>query len=421
MKIKIILKITVLLLAFMGTTSVKADTVSAIRTLAGHTNDIRSAVFSPDGSKILTGAYDGKVILWDASTGNELRTISAHKTWIFSVAFSPDGSKILTGSYDATAKLWGAVADSAIWTTVLTDWVVSVSFSTDGAKVFTGENDGYVRILNAATGKLVTSFIACGPSLLSAALTPDGSKALVGCVSGGTLLDVSTGMALRKFSGLTGIIYSVTFSPNGSMALVGSDNKTAGLFEVATGQCVRIFTGHSSPVNSVAFSPNGSMALTGSGDKTAKLWSVATGKAIRVFAGHADVIHAVAFSPDGSKVVTGSSDNTAKVWDISDIANAKVKGPDLRTPQTSRLLRIASNGRTAIFDMVDTHGSCPDLAVFSAEGKKIALIKLSRQNYLSNLEYVLPANVSNGVYCYVLSLHTIALISGVFHLFSAHP
>jgi uncharacterized caspase-like protein len=44
--------------------------------------------------------------LWDLATGKEIERLDGHTGEVESVAFSPDGSKALTGSYDSTARLW---------------------------------------------------------------------------------------------------------------------------------------------------------------------------------------------------------------------------------------------------------------------------------------------------------------------------
>lgn len=42
-----------------------------VATFTGHTYEIRSAVFSPDGTHAASGSYDGTTRLWDTSTGKE--------------------------------------------------------------------------------------------------------------------------------------------------------------------------------------------------------------------------------------------------------------------------------------------------------------------------------------------------------------
>ena len=59
-----------------------------LRTLSGHTGDIRSVAFSPDGSMLASGSDDHEIRLWNPASGEHLRTLSGHTGDIQSVAFS---------------------------------------------------------------------------------------------------------------------------------------------------------------------------------------------------------------------------------------------------------------------------------------------------------------------------------------------
>jgi WD40 repeat protein len=61
--------------------------------LIGHTDDIRSADFSPDGSRIATGAQDATIRLWDPKRGSLLATFLAlpDEAWVIS---TPQGDYI---------------------------------------------------------------------------------------------------------------------------------------------------------------------------------------------------------------------------------------------------------------------------------------------------------------------------------------
>ena len=39
------------------------------RTLSGHSDEVTSCSFSPDGASVLSGSYDKTLKIWDAATG----------------------------------------------------------------------------------------------------------------------------------------------------------------------------------------------------------------------------------------------------------------------------------------------------------------------------------------------------------------
>ena len=85
-----------------------AETGECTQTLSGHGDAVRSAIFSPDGSWVLTSSQDRTANIWSAETGECLQTLSGHGAAVRSAVFSPDGSRVHTASEDETAKIWSA-------------------------------------------------------------------------------------------------------------------------------------------------------------------------------------------------------------------------------------------------------------------------------------------------------------------------
>ncbi len=74
--------------------------------LSGHGDRTESAVYSPDGTRIVTTSDDKTARIWDARTGAQLAVLSGHGDIVESAAYSPDGMRIVTASEDKTARIW---------------------------------------------------------------------------------------------------------------------------------------------------------------------------------------------------------------------------------------------------------------------------------------------------------------------------
>ena len=116
--------------------------------LEGHTNDVLSVVFSPDGSLLASGSWDKTIRMWDAETGALLRTLEGHTEAVLSVAFSPDSSLLASGSWDKTIRMWDAETGTLLRTLEGHRYSVnSVAFSPDGSMLATsGSRDDTIRM-----------------------------------------------------------------------------------------------------------------------------------------------------------------------------------------------------------------------------------------------------------------------------------
>jgi WD40 repeat protein len=162
-----------------------------LRTLSGHTHDVESVAFSPDGKILASGSYQ-EIKLWDVAKGTELRTLKGHTDYVLSVAFSPDGKILASGSYKEI-KLWDVATGRELRTlSGHTKWVESVAFSPDGKILASGSADKTVK-----------------------------------------LWDVATGRELRTLQGHTWDVESVAFSPDGKLLASGSQDWTIKLWDVS--------------------------------------------------------------------------------------------------------------------------------------------------------------------------------------------
>src|SRR5215470_6586332 len=69
-----------------------ASRLPLTRRLTGHTDSVRTAAFSPDGTTLATASNDHTARLWNAHTGRPIATLTAHPTYVENVASSTVGT-----------------------------------------------------------------------------------------------------------------------------------------------------------------------------------------------------------------------------------------------------------------------------------------------------------------------------------------
>ncbi|KAF8803111.1 WD40 repeat-like protein [Phlegmacium glaucopus] len=273
---------------------------------------VLSVVFSPDGSRVVSGSCDKLVRIWNASTGTLETVLKGHSSHVDSVNFSPDGSRIVSGSSDNTLRIWNVIGDSEDGLEKHSGFVSSAVFSPDGSRVVSGSEDKTVRLWNAVTGKSEVVLQGHSDSVKFVVFSPDGSNIVSGSDDATVRIwNAVTGKSEAVLKGHTSLVKLVVFSPDGSFIASGSDDNTVRIWNVVTGEPKGVLNG-----KFVVFSWDGSnVVVSGAhGDSTVYIWNVVTCKLKVELKGHSDYVPSATFSPDGSRVVSASNDMTVRIW-----------------------------------------------------------------------------------------------------------
>lgn len=371
-----------------------------------HGGEVYKAVFSSDGSRLVTAAKDGGVHVWEAPTGRELWRISGvpyegedkdgdEDFYIQELGFSPRGNFLFMATLapDCATRVWeiGSRREVVCARERFDYSLPAVTFTQDEKHVLLYEKSR-ARVLDTATGDEVAS-PPFGEGAGKVVLSPDNRlmAQFVGkevraseIVGGGKVYDGAFGGKVSDYS----------FSPDGKFLVVigGEGRDAARIFEAASGRPVAPLP-LGSEVTQFEFSPGGKHLVTygrvgeqAQGD--VRVWELASGRQLGRHTSEAG-IYQVIFGPGGRLAATIGADRVARVLDlvagrtVAELAHGG-RVTDLVFSADGKNLATASyDSHARVWDIAGRrelvrlpHGDAVTMVAFGHGGQRLATLSL---------------------------------------------
>lgn len=286
----------------------------------GHSaGQINSVQFSPNNRFMVTAGIDNAIFIWQINNNQLLSTLKGHLGGVYSAIFSNDGSQILSASFDGTAKLWDFEKGIEVFTLKHGGKVYSAVFSPDGKYIMTISDDiknGAIKIWDKTTGKLISVINSDTRLLFSASFSKDSKYIVTSSTEGiPKIWNIFSGKIIRNLQKQSGEVCDVKISWDGNYIATASLDGNVSIYDFLTGKLLYNLLDNHSAVFSVNFSKDGKYLVSGSNDGTSKLWDIRTGKLLHSFE-QKGYVYFCKFSQDGTKLLTNSSGSVC-IWDIN--------------------------------------------------------------------------------------------------------
>ncbi|MGP4114446.1 CHAT domain-containing WD40 repeat protein [Streptomyces sp. 4N509B] len=167
----------------------------ALITAVGADRKTNSALFTPDGRRLITACDDGALRLWELHNGNEVGELSVGDN-AFRLVLSPDATRLATKAIlppteddKGYVRQQAVVLDTSTGTPLFTlgFQVTGVAFSPDVRAIATSSFDQTVRIWDLGTGEELHR-ISHVSSTYDVAISPDGK--LLAIANGGRRIEL---------------------------------------------------------------------------------------------------------------------------------------------------------------------------------------------------------------------------------------
>ncbi len=309
------------------------------RVFTGHTSGVLSVDLSTDGTKVVSGSFDGTVRLWDSETGQLIgEPLTGHSGDVFNVEFSPDGRYIVSTDVSRVNLLWDVSTQQQVRTLGgNASYLRSLVFTPDSTRLIGGADDTEIYIWDIETGELLPTvpFPQKTSARISALAITADATILLGGSNNGTFYawDLTTNTLLYDSRTLAAAqpenepsetswrniseIHEISINADSTQALllVGNDNLL--VVDIATGTILRRFI-YTGVVVTAAFVPSEpEEILLGTQLGNLELWNIYSGLPLNQMRGHTNAISKLVIDEGGTTAVTGSLDDTVRLWQIS--------------------------------------------------------------------------------------------------------
>lgn len=235
----------------------------------------RAVALGPDTFHNATG-LDFRVRLWDLGVGPPGRLFEGHSTVVTALAFDGDGSRLASGATDGRLIVWDMATGRILWDGRSEGGaVVSVAFSRDGRNLIASGSGGEIGLHDLGGGwPSARSRVEAGAA--RSALAPDGTRLYIGCNDGDLRILGLPGLEerahLEKAHG--GQIRGIAVASDGSLLATGGDDHRIVVRDPETLEELFSVPSLDGAVHRLAFSHRGLQLAIAGVEKRVTVWNL---------------------------------------------------------------------------------------------------------------------------------------------------
>jgi WD40 repeat protein len=321
-----------------------------------HGAQVNSLALSADDRRLLTGADDGKVRLWDLQSGGVLSILN-HPVKVIQAEFLAGEKEVLTTCQDGVSRLWELNEAKILFQFPKAPPGVWISLMSRDRRHVALREDNSMQLWELPKCRQIGELLRVPQNVKWAAFSPDDHLLAASCVDGTIgIWNTENAQPIIPPLKVPGEVTRLEFSPDARL-LAASWGPTITLWDAQRWTKVAELKddpeGHNGQVLAIQFSPDGRRLASTCYDKPVKIWDLDSGRLLGKPIQAERPFPFCCFSPDGRRLATRAQTGVARVWDaFTGLALSEPfehEGPitDLRFTSNGRHIVTASQDGTA--------------------------------------------------------------------------
>mmetsp|Transcript_53389 Transcript_53389/g.61191 ORF Transcript_53389/g.61191 Transcript_53389/m.61191 type:complete len:443 (-) Transcript_53389:854-2182(-) len=308
---------------------------------------IFTASWAHDGTRLITGANSGELLMWDSMTFKFVTILQAHERAIKAMAWQKSGDYMITG--DKTGKVRVSLRSLRQLCVIdaHNEVVTDLSFAPTDAKFVSSSDDRTARVWDFETKTSEREFCDHGSNVQCCEWHPSKGLVITGSKdSRSCLWDPRTASAVHTFHEHRSTITCVRFNQNSNWLLTTSKDQQIKLYDLRTMESFQSFKGLGRYVTSARWHPiHEEIFVTGDEGGSLMYWMANYEDPLyEIPNAHESYIWDIAWHNVGHLVATVGNDHLTKFWSRHKPGDIVDRHAHMKQGQQSRPNRMMNHG-----------------------------------------------------------------------------